>query len=304
MSILERLVNEYRGKMLQLYHDSAKYVEEVNEYCDNNSGDFALMLAKSHNEENMALLLATMYCNRNTKNIVKAISILGQQDCDNFEELFYNSIDLFIKVYNTKVEDINTDLTWIKLFDCYDYSIQDYNIDFVKHILVALGVPKDEINADKKQYFLEREKRVVRGSVSWNACPLNFDPMKDASSHTDPPDRPPESGDHIMDHEEQDKASHTTGPKPFSYRDSLMGCKGRDFNGVASGASYMDEDPLISDLLDQTWAVPEPSEEVKKLMEIYPSLTVSEDEYNEACTPWNNSLTITVLGTKNKANRS
>ncbi|XP_028778406.1 uncharacterized protein LOC114734927 [Neltuma alba] len=60
----------------------------------------------------------------------------------------------------------------------------------------------------------------------------------------------------------------------------------------------MEEDPLLSDLIDQEWTIPEPSEELKNLMKIYPVVLITPEEYNEWCRPWNRSLIITVLGAK------
>ncbi|XP_028789610.1 uncharacterized protein LOC114745620 [Neltuma alba] len=85
---------------------------------------------------------------------------------------------------------------------------------------------------------------------------------------------------------------------PISYRDSLLGCKKQGFNGVANGCSGMEEDTLISDVLDQTWSLPEPSEELKKLMEVYPVMPITEEEFNDECKQWNNALIITVLGAR------
>ncbi|XP_028788085.1 uncharacterized protein LOC114744065 [Neltuma alba] len=83
-----------------------------------------------------------------------------------------------------------------------------------------------------------------------------------------------------------------------SYRDSLLGFKAQGFNGIAHSNSTMEEDPLLSDLLDQTWKLPEPSEDIKKLMEVYPVVPCTEEEFNECCQPWNNALVITVLGAR------
>lgn len=84
----------------------------------------------------------------------------------------------------------------------------------------------------------------------------------------------------------------------LSYKDSLLRFKGEDFNGIANGAGTMDEDPLISDIMEQSWSLPEPTEEVKELMKLYPSLTVTEEEFNESCQEWNSALIITVLGAR------
>lgn len=81
-------------------------------------------------------------------------------------------------------------------------------------------------------------------------------------------------------------------PKFPSYRASLMG-----FNGVANSRSTLEEDEdILKDDEEFTWKIPEPSEEIMKLMEVYPTIPVSQDEYNEWCGPWNHSLIITILG--------
>lgn len=81
-----------------------------------------------------------------------------------------------------------------------------------------------------------------------------------------------------------------------SYRDTLTKCKGLDFNGVSHGGLMYEEDPLMSDLTEQTWEMPEPSEEIKKLMQVYPVVPITLEEFNEDCKPWNTSLIVTVLG--------
>lgn len=83
-----------------------------------------------------------------------------------------------------------------------------------------------------------------------------------------------------------------------SYKDSLLGFKGEGYNGAMLGSSCMEEEILISDLTNQCWKLPEPSNEIKKLMELYPVVPYTEEEFNECCQPWNNSLIITVLGAR------
>lgn len=98
---------------------------------------------------------------------------------------------------------------------------------------------------------------------------------------------------------ESDKVSTEQEHQPLkSYKDSLTKCKGLGFNGVAHGGPVYEDDPLMSDLVDQTWEMPEPSEEIKKLMQVYPVVPITLEEFNEDCKPWNTSLIVTVLGVR------
>ncbi|KAI9111324.1 hypothetical protein K1719_017736 [Acacia pycnantha] len=78
-----------------------------------------------------------------------------------------------------------------------------------------------------------------------------------------------------------------------SYKQSLLG-----FNGVANGGISMESDDLFEEDNEIFWKMPEPSEEIKRLMHIYPVVPITPEEYNEWCKPWNYSLVITVLGRK------
>ncbi|KAK4271487.1 hypothetical protein QN277_020177 [Acacia crassicarpa] len=78
-----------------------------------------------------------------------------------------------------------------------------------------------------------------------------------------------------------------------SYRASLMG-----FNGVAHSNYVMEEDDLFTDDKEISWKLPEESDEMKKLMEMYPVAPCTEEEYNEWCEPWSYALILTVLGRK------
>ncbi|KAK4276359.1 hypothetical protein QN277_019316 [Acacia crassicarpa] len=108
-----------------------------------------------------------------------------------------------------------------------------------------------------------------------------------------------EQQDEATQNEETEHQSETTkGPefreKKFpSYRASLMG-----FNGIAHADHVMEEDDLFTNDKDICWKIPEDSEEMKKLMELYPVAPCTEDEYNEWCEPWNYALILTVLGRK------
>lgn len=83
-----------------------------------------------------------------------------------------------------------------------------------------------------------------------------------------------------------------------SYKDSLLGFQSQGFNGAAYGSDFLDDEPLLSDLVDHEWKLPEPTEEIKNLMSIYLVVPVTEEEFNEDCRQWNNSLIITVLGAR------
>lgn len=90
-------------------------------------------------------------------------------------------------------------------------------------------------------------------------------------------------------------------PQQPSYKDSLLGYKnfkGKGFNGAAHGGGACEEDPLITDIQDQTWEIPNPTEDMLKLMEIYPVVPITHEEFNEGCEQWNKALVITVLGAR------
>lgn len=90
------------------------------------------------------------------------------------------------------------------------------------------------------------------------------------------------------------EANKECNTKPIvSYRESLM-----NFNGVAHGGYPMEEAELFNDDQDMNWKLLEPSKEVKKLMEIYPIIPISQEEFNEWCKLWNYALVLTVLGKK------
>ncbi|KAK4267495.1 hypothetical protein QN277_024268 [Acacia crassicarpa] len=82
-------------------------------------------------------------------------------------------------------------------------------------------------------------------------------------------------------------------PKFSSYHALLMG-----FNGIAHSSHIMEEDDLFTHDKEISWKLPEESDEMKKLMEMYPVASCTEDKYNEWCKPWNNALILTVLGRK------
>ncbi|KAK4279903.1 hypothetical protein QN277_011605 [Acacia crassicarpa] len=60
----------------------------------------------------------------------------------------------------------------------------------------------------------------------------------------------------------------------------------------------MEEDDLFTNDKDICWKIPEPTEEMRKLMDLYPVAPCTEEEYNEWCEPWNYALILTVLGRK------
>ncbi|KAK4283840.1 hypothetical protein QN277_000747 [Acacia crassicarpa] len=60
----------------------------------------------------------------------------------------------------------------------------------------------------------------------------------------------------------------------------------------------MEEDDLFTNEKDISWKIPEPTDEMRKLMELYPVAPCTEEEYNEWCEPWNYALILTVLGRK------
>ena len=136
-------------------------------------------------------------------------------------------------------------------------------------------------------------------------------------STENPPDRgaPPEAGEHsnkktkleepfvpVVDEDmgssQDDHPGHQglegadkPQPKFASYRASLMG-----FNGVRKGETTVEEDDLMLGDDDFEWPIPKPSEETQRLMEVYPVIPVTQEEYNEWCEPWKHALILTVLG--------
>ncbi|XP_028771466.1 uncharacterized protein LOC114728699 [Neltuma alba] len=145
-------------------------------------------------------------------------------------------------------------------------------------------VPPDHPLADDRS--IERKKKKVE-EVPQAIMDDRMDENQDCDHETQKDmgkgEREPE--------EKLPKNSETTTQKIPSYRESLMG-----FNGVAIGSSVMEEDDLLKGDDDFYWKMPEPSEEVNKLMEIYPVVPATQDEFNEWCELWNHSMILTILG--------
>ena len=52
---------------------------------------------------------------------------------------------------------------------------------------------------------------------------------------------------------------------------------------------------MPSDLLDQERKLPEPSKELRKLMDIFSVVPQSKEKFNDDYRPWNNAIIIIVL---------
>lgn len=82
----------------------------------------------------------------------------------------------------------------------------------------------------------------------------------------------------------------STGQKPISYRDSLLGKTDEECEAlVEADEQIWNEEDLCSYTI---------TEELKKMMEVYPVLEVTDEEWRKSCKPWRKALVLTLLGKK------
>lgn len=70
------------------------------------------------------------------------------------------------------------------------------------------------------------------------------------------------------------------------------------FNGAANGSFVAEPEDPMNEGSKIMWKIPEPTEEIKKLMEVYPVIPFTEEEFQKWCRPWNESLIISMLGAR------